>query len=61
MRIVLLTLGRHAGSVAKKFSHRLLLCNESDEVLFANPLPTPCRFPLMQNSRVHVCVLRMIV
>ena len=46
---------------AKKFSHRLLLCNESDEVLYADPKGTPCRFPLMQNSRVHMCVLRMIV
>ena len=61
MRIVLLTLGRDAGSVAKKFSHRLLLCNESDEVVNASTLRTPCRFPLMQNSRVHMCVLCMIV
>ena len=61
MRIVLLTLGRHDASVAKKFSHRLLLCNENDEVLYASTLRTPCRFPLMQNSRVHMCVLRMIV
>ena len=45
---------------AKKFSHRLLLCNEKVRVIAAAKKHA-LQLGLRQNSRVHVCVLRMIV